>query len=155
MALLATVVACSSGDEGAGSRFALLDTGVVRDAHTQLVWTASDSGRGLSWLDADRYCLALSSDSEAEEWRLPTIDEIATLYDTAMEQPCGEATICRVDPAIDLSSAYQWSATAPQPNRRFYYDFSFGTRLAPLIRPTLIRGALCTRGEDPRPEQRR
>ena len=64
-----------------------------------------------------------------------------------MEQPCGEAAICRIDPAIQLSSPYQWSATAPQPARRIYYDFSLGSQLAPLIRPTLTRGTLCTRGQ--------
>jgi hypothetical protein len=63
-----------------------------------------------------------------------------------MEEPCGSATstICRIDPALDLSSPYQWSASAPRPDRRAYYDFSLGSQLAPLIRPTLTRRALCT-----------
>jgi hypothetical protein len=145
--LLTGAVACSPGDEPAASRFAPSGARGVRDARLGIVWTARDTGGGLSWPDADRHCRVLSSGSGGAGWRLPSIEELAALYDTSMEQPCGEATICRVDPAIQLSSPYQWSATAPQPDRRVYYDFSLGSQLAPLIRPTLTRAVICTRDE--------
>ena len=156
IAALAATVACSSADESSGPRFAALGAEVVRDARMGLVWMARDTGRELSWLDADRHCRELAVGSGGAGWRLPSIEELAALYDTSMEQPCGEAAICRIDPAIRLSSPYQWSATAPQPGRRVYYDFSFGSQLAPLTRPTLTRRALCTRDEkDAGGQQRR
>ena len=37
--------------------------------------------------------------------------------------------------------------TASQPTRRFYIDFRFGTRLAPITRPGLTRRVLCVRGD--------
>jgi len=152
IAVIAAAVACSAAEERAEPRYALLATDVVRDARTGLMWTARDSGRELSWPDADEHCRALARGSGDLAWRLPWIEELALLYDTSMEQPCGKAAICQIDPAIDLSSPYQWSATAPQPNRRFYYDFAFGSQLSPLIRPTLTRRALCTSAEqDDRP----
>jgi hypothetical protein len=144
--VFASAVACSAGDEPSAPRFAL-STDVVRDARSGLVWAARDSGGELSWRDADRYCRELALDSGGGAWRLPLIEELAALYDTSVEQPCGEAAICRIDPAIHLSSPYQWSATAPQPDRRVYYDFALGSQFAPLIRPALTRRALCTRGE--------
>ena len=120
----------------------------MRDSQTGLSWTARHSRRELSWREADDYCRALGDEPASGEWRLPSIEELAALYDPGKEEPCGSAelTTCRIDPAIDLTSPYQWSASGPQPERRAYYDFSLGSQLTPLIRPTLTRRALCTQG---------
>ena len=146
IAATAASVACTAADEGAESRYSPLASEVVRDTQTGLLWTANDTGRELSWPEADAQCRSLARGTGNLPWRLPSIEELTTLYDTSLEQPCGETAICRIDPAIDLSSPYQWSATAPARERRFYYDFSHGSRLSPLIRPSLTRGTLCTRG---------
>ena len=147
IAVLATAAACSSGDEPIKPRFVSLGADGVHDSRIGLAWASRDVGQGLSWHDANRHCRGLAPDSSGVGWRLPSIEELASLYDTSMEQPCGGAAVCRIDPAIDLSSPYQWSATAPAPDRRVYYDFSLGSRLSPLIRPSLTRGTLCTRGD--------
>ena len=144
---LAAALACCSTDEPGVTRFAPLEAEAVRDVEAKLVWTARDSGRELSWPDADRYCRELAFGSIRTGWRLPSSAELAGLYDTSMEQPCGDEVACRADPSIDLSSPYQWSATAPRRNRRVYFDFSVGTELSPLIRPTLTRRALCVHSE--------
>jgi hypothetical protein len=141
---LAAALACSA-DEPGGARFTALGEGAVGDAEAKLVWTARDSGRDLSWHDADQYCRELRLGAGTDGWRLPSSDELASLYEEPMQQPCGERSVCRVDDAIDLSSPYQWSGTAPRPDRRVYFDFSLGTQLSPLIRPTLTRRALCVR----------
>ena len=146
VALFVAVVSCSSGDEDVEPRFTPLGADGVRDARTGMVWMSEDTGRSLSWSDAERHCDSLAPHLSGEGWRLPAIDELDSLYDPSTEQPCGETTNCRLDPAIDLSRPYLWSATAPQSDRRVYYDFSLGTQLAPLIRPALLRGVLCTRG---------
>ena len=148
IALLVTVVSCTSGDEGVEPRFAALGGDGLRDTRTGMMWRGGDAGRSLSWSDAKRHCGALASHPSGVGWRLPTIDELDSLYDPSMGQPCGETATCRIDPAIHLSSPYLWSATAPQSDRRVYYDFSFGTQLAPLIRPALLRGVLCIRGTE-------
>jgi len=144
LGLVLAGLACSAGDDAAEPPPAGAE--IVRDAQTGLSWTARDSGRELSWPDAVDYCRALGTGPSGGAWRLPLIEELAALYDPAMEEPCGNArsTVCRIDPAIDLSSPYQWSASGPRPDRRAYYDFSLGSQLTPLIRPTLTRRALCT-----------
>jgi hypothetical protein len=147
IAVLATAVACFSCDEPTESHFVSLGEGVVRDSRTGLVWTSRDSDQVLNWSDADEHCRGLAPASNGAKWRLPSTEELASLYDTSMEQPCGGAAACRIDPAIDLSVPYQWSATTPNSNRRTYYDFAFGTQLSPWARPTLTRGTLCTSGE--------
>jgi hypothetical protein len=142
--VIAAFLGCSASKEPSELRFARLAEDAVRDSHTGLVWTARDTGRELAWPEADGYCRTLALGSDGPIWRLPSIEELSALYDSTMERSCGEAATCRIDSSIDLSSPYQWSATAPKPNRRFYFDFTHGSQLAPLIRSSLTRRALCT-----------
>jgi hypothetical protein len=146
---LATVSACWDGAEQDRStrevhRFVHAADGAVRDDRTQLLWTARDSREELPWAAADARCRELSIG--AAGWRLPTSEELAAIYDESEDQACGRDR-CRVDPALDLSSPYQWSSTArgEEGDRRVYVDFRHGTRLAPLLRPTLTRRGLCVR----------
>lgn len=144
LALLA-LAACTPSDGGRpAARFVVLEGGVVRDTRTGLEWTPDDGGRNLDWPAAERRCADLALGGRGD-WRLPTIDELFALYDEQASQPCGERT-CRADPAITLTYPYFWSATGRESSRRFYLDFQFGTRLAPVIRPTLVRRVLCVRG---------
>ena len=146
MAVFVAAVSCSLGDEGTARRFAPASTGVVVDTQTGLNWRARDSDSELSWPEADRFCREMEPGQGGASWRLPSIEELAGLYDVSMEQSCGEQAVCRVAGRIQLTSPYQWSATAPRPDRRVYFDFSHGSRLSPLIRPSLTRRALCVRG---------
>jgi len=141
--------ACSAGDAPGPSRadaarFVAVEAGVVRDARTGLLWTARDSEREHSWHEAERRCRELELGGQ-ETWRLATIEELQALFDAEQEQACGDWT-CRVDPAVDLASPYQWSATPRGESRRLYADFRHGSELAPLLRPDLARGVLCTTG---------
>jgi hypothetical protein len=147
VAALASTAACACLGDSSEERFIPLGGGIVRDARLSIVWTAGDRGVQLSWRDADKYCRGRSLGKDGKTWRLPSSDELGSLFDPTMEQPCGKVTLCRVAPAIDLSTPYQWSAAAPRPDRRVYRDLSLGTQLSPLIRPALTRGTLCVREE--------
>jgi len=127
--------------ERASARFAAAGELGVRDARADLIWAARDSDAELDWQAAERHC---GERPPAGTWRLASSDELASLYDADATQACGDAN-CRVDPAIDLTSPYQWSATARGERRRVYLDLRYGTRLAPLLRPELTRRALCVR----------
>ena len=124
-------------------RFVAVSAATVRDTTTNLVWTAHDNERNFPWPEAEAYCKALRLDEQAA-WRLPTIEELDGIYDEAHDSACGERT-CHIDPAITLTDPYFWSGTARSGGRRFYIDFKFGTQLAPLIRPQLVRRVLCVR----------
>jgi hypothetical protein len=144
-ALALVIVACSGGD---ATRFETDGNGMVRDASTGLEWTRRDAAHALAWEAAEDHCRSLEL-AGSRDWRLPEIDELSALYDEAAERPCGSGPPCQLDPAIELRGPFVWSATASQPTRRFYVDFRFGTRLAPLTRPGLIRRVLCVRGGAP------
>lgn len=147
--LLAPALACSSESKPvvptpSSPRFVPMSAGIVKDATTGLVWTARDSGRELSWQTAQRRCQQIDVQADGSIWRLPTIEELETLFDALQGQPCGDQ-ICRTDPAIDLTSPYQWSGTARGERRRVYFDFAHGSELAPQLRANLTRRGLCTR----------
>ena len=127
-----------------GLRFVQAGAGIVLDERTGLVWMAHDSGRDLSWWTAQRRCQEIGLQAEGASWRLPTIGELETLFDAIQRQPCAGQT-CRTDPAIDLTSPYQWSGTARGGLRRVYFDFANGNALAPRLRANLTRRSLCTR----------
>jgi hypothetical protein len=151
IALLVAGSACSAGDNpepsASARRFAEAGEDIVRDSRTGLLWTARDAGRELAWDAAQRHCREIAL-AAGGAWRLPSVEELAALYEESQHQPCDDGT-CHVDPAIDLTSPYQWSGTARGENRRVYFDFQHGSGLAPLLRPGLTRRALCTRAEPP------
>jgi hypothetical protein len=135
--------ACSRGGDARGDRrFVVLGDAVVRDARSALEWTRHDDGVGLEWPKADAYCRALSIDDG--RWRLPSIEELRSLYGAAPGVSCGDVT-CAVDPAFTLGGPYVWSATEPVPETRTYLDMQYGTALSPRITPTLVRRVLCVR----------
>ena len=146
---LACVLACSLGSVGDlnrrdPERFRMLRGGATQDSRTGLVWAARDSNRELSWPEARTHCHQKGDPAKPGEWRLPTIQELRSLYDPAASQPCGDVR-CQAPPEIALSSPYQWSGTARGARRRGYFDFQHGSELAPIARPTLSRHVLCVR----------
>jgi hypothetical protein len=162
-ASLLLAIACSSACAGpgddrdpaqppqaapAGERFVAAGDGAVRDTRTNLEWTSHDTGRDLPWHEAERYCATLAVAGRTG-WRLPDLDELKGIYDEAATQPCTAERTCRLDPAIRLTAPYVWSATQNGPRSRFYVDFRFGTSLAPVVKPTLVRRTLCVRGAVP------
>jgi hypothetical protein len=61
-------------------RFTLYDDGTVLDAETNLMWAAEDNGEDIDWKWAERYCLVFTGGGYTD-WRLPTINELRSLYD--------------------------------------------------------------------------
>jgi hypothetical protein len=117
--------------------------GILHDTASGLAWARGDGGSDLGWTEADRRCRQLRLGGHSD-WRLPRIEELQGLFDERFEPACGDQT-CHLDPAIGLGARYVWSAAGPDPRRRFYFDFQAGSKLAPRIRPDLVRRALCVR----------
>jgi len=71
-------------------RFIAYDNGTVSDTRTNLMWAAKDNGAGINWQDAKKYCENYRGGGYTD-WRMPTLDELAGLYDTAKtyKSACG------------------------------------------------------------------
>jgi hypothetical protein len=72
-------------------RFIAYDNGTVLDKSTNLMWAAKDNGNNITWADAKRYCENYRRGGYTD-WRLPTSDELAGLYDftKTYKSDCGK-----------------------------------------------------------------
>ena len=108
---------------------------VVTDTLTGLVWAGSGSAEGLSWAEAVQHSKALKL--QGREWRLPTILELATLYDGSysVKAECwrevGRPYDIHVSPLFELRAGFYWSrqetirSTDREP-AAWHFDFSAG-----------------------------
>ena len=63
-------------------RFIAYGDGTVLDTQTSLMWAARDNGYNINWLTAKSYCENCRVGGYTD-WRMPTQDELAGLYDIA------------------------------------------------------------------------
>jgi hypothetical protein len=86
--------------------------GTVTDTVTNLMWAASDNMGDISWHNAKIYCENPPiAGYRYSDWRMPTIEELRTLYDKKRERyetDCGLRV--RIHPRIRLSCAWVWSS---------------------------------------------
>ncbi len=71
-------------------RFVAYDDDTVLDTRTNLMWAAKDNGSNISWVAAEGYCENYRAGGYSD-WRMPTQDELAGLYDEAKtyKSACG------------------------------------------------------------------
>jgi hypothetical protein len=67
-------------------RFIAYDNGTVLDSRTNLMWAATDNGNNINWANARSYCENYRGGGYTD-WRMPTQDELAELYDESKSRP--------------------------------------------------------------------
>ena len=67
-------------------RFIAYDNGTVLDTRTNLMWAAKDNGSDINWVNAKPYCDNYRGGGYTD-WRMPTQDELAGLYNAAKTKP--------------------------------------------------------------------
>jgi len=106
------------------------------DPTTGLTWRKHDSGSGSPWDQATAYCQMLPS-SGANHWRLPTINELQSVYDpnnTSLTGPHARGN-------LQLSREV-WSSSRLA-ERAWAFDFDHGVRKSELAQSSFA--ALCVR----------
>ena len=78
----------------------------VLDTETGRVWEQSPSTSAVTWGDAISHCYRLGVGSR-RGWRLPTIEELASLVDLLQPAP----TLPAGNPFSNVQSSVYWSAT--------------------------------------------
>jgi uncharacterized caspase-like protein len=61
-------------------RFIAYNNGTVLDTKTNLMWASKDNGSSINWANAKSYCENYGGGGYSD-WRMPTQDELAGLYD--------------------------------------------------------------------------
>ena len=91
----------------ANKRFVLvLDGEAVLDRETGLVWEKSPDTTKRNWNDAVIYCYNKEVGGR-KGWRLPTVEELASLVDTTQSNPA----LPSGHPFQNVQSHYYWSST--------------------------------------------
>ena len=133
------------------ARFTILNSGTwamqaVYDRETGRVWEQSPSTELFPWtgsatvLDAHSHCYQLEVGGR-KGWRLPSIEELASLVDTSQPSP----TLPSGHP-FNVNATPHWSSTtnAFDAGRAWAVGFSTGTVFNPV--KTATREAWCVRG---------
>jgi hypothetical protein len=109
---------------GRDGRFIAYDNGTVLDTRTNLMWAAKDNGSDINWANAKSYCENYRGGSYSD-WRLPTQNELAGLYDrgkTQRNESNPSAPPLHLTELIDLTSCCAWaSETRGTDAARFFF----------------------------------
>ncbi len=119
------------------------------DDATRLLWTVTDNGYALDAAAADSWCRGLRS-AGFDDWRLPTIDELASLY----EKQSSRTIKIRSPFVLSPGGACLWSSTrgacCRQLPNAWGFDFTDGSTRGGGQLPGKSEGAdwraLCVRG---------
>jgi len=76
----------------ASSRFVDNGDGTITDIKIGLMWVAKDNGVPINWPDAVEYCKNLRVGGYTD-WRMPTLAELASLYNPSEKNKNGYHTI--------------------------------------------------------------
>ncbi len=89
----------------ASDRFADHTDGTITDTKTGLMWAAMDNGSPINWSDALSYCQKYSGGGHTD-WRMPTLAELKSLYDTGSKNKRGY----HVNKLIETSAQSLWAS---------------------------------------------
>lgn len=78
----------------------------ILDRETGLVWARSPTPAQTTWYGAMDYCANLTL-GDRKGWRLPVIEELASLVDPANREPA----LPTGHPFINIQNSYYWSST--------------------------------------------
>ena len=109
-------------------RFIAYDNGTVLDTRTNLMWAAKDNGYGINWYNAKNYCENYHGGGYTD-WRMPTQDELAGLYDANRNRPppCNRGSNDGIKVATELIDITCWASWASETRGYdaavFYFQF--------------------------------
>lgn len=92
-------------------RFIAYSNGTVMDTFTGLMWANIDNGEDINWYDAKEYCENYIGGWHTD-WRMPTLDEMAEIYNTGQEyeqECCLDCSKVKTPQFIKLSCCCLWS----------------------------------------------
>ncbi|MBW1972323.1 MAG: hypothetical protein DRP55_05805 [Spirochaetes bacterium] len=123
--LILALILLSYSKSLAEERFIDNGDGTITDTKTNLMWAQYDNMGDINWHQAKDYCEHIIL-SKYEDWRMPTIKELATLYDPnekGYETDCGNWV--KVNPIIHLSCGWVWAIEA-KTITAYAYNFTKG-----------------------------
>lgn len=88
-----------------GERFQAMGDNIVYDSYTGLMWASRDNGKDIDWYEAEKYCKEFEAGGY-DDWRLPDMEELATLYTKGEQNKDGFYIIEQ----IKITNCCMWSS---------------------------------------------
>ena len=110
-------------------RFRAYDNGTVKDTRTGLMWASKDNGRTVTWQEAKAYCENYRG-GRYTDWRLPTQDELARLYDRGKDYRVKKWFLyyhVHLTELIELTACKSWTSET-RGSKAACFDFQYGGR---------------------------
>ncbi len=115
-AALLFLLLCHPVGVRAQQRFIDNGDGTVTDRRLNVMWSKTDNQGDITWQDAEkwvRYTFPYTLDTVYNDWRLPTLEELRSLYVTdadyaGYETDCGQNV--KIAPDIQLSCGWVWTS---------------------------------------------
>lgn len=102
-------------------RFVNNGDGTVTDNNTSLMWASEDNGTPINWMNAQLYCKAYSGGGYTD-WRMPTLDELASLYEPEENNKYGY----HISKLIETTASSCW-ASETDGDKAARFNFTYGT----------------------------
>ena len=119
----------------AEERFTDNGDGTVTDHQLGIMWAKTDNQGDINWKEAQqwiRYSFPYSIPTVYDNWRMPTLEELSSLY-TGTSKPLGYEAACgqwvQVVSQIQLSCGWVWSADTSS-IQAYIFNFHRGTHYA-------------------------
>lgn len=98
-------------------RYIDMGNGVIEDTQTGLMWAQKDSyvdlGHSLNWNESNDYVSELSTGGY-QDWRLPTISELQTIYEPSKSNKDIYGGKIKLDPIFAQSGTYNYWSSEPE-----------------------------------------
>ena len=101
-------------------RFVDHGDGTVSDQTTRLMWQKEDDGKRKNWFEAEKFAETLSLAGHSD-WRVPTLEELASLWETA-----GSNNATRTTCFPGTAPFGYWSSTSRTNYKAWYIGFKDG-----------------------------
>lgn len=106
-------------------RFIAYKNGTVLDTRTNLMWAAKDTESNINWANARNYCENYRG-GDYTNWRMPTLAELAGLYDAGKSRPGACKTSYQIHVAtelIDITCFASWASETRSSEAAFFTFF--------------------------------
>ncbi|MGC9976734.1 MAG: DUF1566 domain-containing protein [Syntrophales bacterium] len=109
-----------AGEKARDDRFIAYDDGTVVDTRTNLMWAAKDNERNIDWGGAGYYCEKYRGGGYTD-WRMPTSDELAGLYDESKTYKSDCGADVHLTELIHLTCSSPWSSDRRDPKAGYFH----------------------------------
>jgi hypothetical protein len=96
-------------ETGRDGRFIAYNNGTIIDTKSGLMWAAEDNRSDINWDDAKSYCQNYRWGGY-NDWRMPTQEELASLYDNTKRYTATCGYFVFLTPLIRLTCTLVWAA---------------------------------------------